>query len=318
MRMRLFCIFVSAVALGAPLLAQPVPPPVDSADVLGYSADRAARMTVPVSIGGKGPYRFIVDTGAERTVIARELARELRLGPGDRTILHSMTEVRETPTVLIPLLEVSKKTVKDIHAPALARANLGAEGMLGVDSLKAQRVQFDFVRQKMSISPSRAREPQWDSDTIVVTAHNRFGHLVLVDAAIEGEKVHVILDTGSEVTIGNDALRRRLEKRGKLRATMPIELLSVTGGVTRADYTAVKTLRLGGVDITDMPIAFAEVHPFRKLKLTDKPALLLGMDALKLFERVSVDFATRKVRLLPPDTAQADPPRRYAGRLAGR
>ena len=39
-------------------------------------------MTVPVEIGGAGPYRFVVDTGAERTVISRELARELELEPG--------------------------------------------------------------------------------------------------------------------------------------------------------------------------------------------------------------------------------------------
>ena len=31
--------------------------------------------------------------------------------------------------------------------------------------------------------------------------------------------------------------------------------------------------------LTDMPIAFADVHPFKKLGLTDRPALLLGMDA---------------------------------------
>jgi hypothetical protein len=70
-----------------------------------------------------------------------------------------------------------------------------------------------------------------------------------------------------------------------------------------AQATAVKTLRIGGIDINNMPIAFAEVHPFRKLELTRRPALLLGMDALQLFERVSVDFANRRVRLLPGDAS---------------
>jgi hypothetical protein len=49
-----------------------------------------------------------------------------------------------------------------------------------------------------------------------------------------------------------------------------------------------------------MPIAFADVAPFRKLDLLNRPALLLGMDAMKLFDRVSVDFANRRVRLLAP------------------
>ena len=35
------------------------------------STDNADRMTVPVSVGGKGPYEFLVDTGSERTVISR-------------------------------------------------------------------------------------------------------------------------------------------------------------------------------------------------------------------------------------------------------
>ena len=78
------------------------------------------------------------------------------------------------------------------------------------------------------------------------------------------------------------------------------EVYGVTGGRTQADWTEIKVIRLGGLTINNLPIAFADVHPFRKLDLMDKPAILLGMDALKLFDRVSVDFANREVRLLLP------------------
>lgn len=316
---------VAALALASPLQGQDdaAPPtvpavPEGESNVLGYAPDLFHRMTVPVSIDGKGPYRFIVDTGAERTVISKELARALGLEPGRSAVVHSMTEVRETATVIIPELGISKMMVLDVHAPALARVNLGAEGMLGVDSLKSQRILFDFAKQEMTITPSRAPERRWSDDTIVVTARSRFGHLVLVDAAVEGQKVYVILDTGSQVSVANTALRRKLEKKKKLRFVKPIQLISVTGGTIQAEYTAVKTLRIGGIDINDMPLAFADVHPFRKLKLTDKPAILLGMDALRLFDRVSVDFATRKVRFLPPDLSRLGGETRVAGRMASR
>jgi hypothetical protein len=36
----------------------------------------------------------------------------------------------------------------------------------------------------------------------------------------------------------------------------------------------------------------------------DRPALLLGMDALMLFDRVSVDFAKREVRMLRPGRSE--------------
>ena len=50
-----------------------------------------------------------------------------------------------------------------------------------------------------------------------------------------------------------------------------------------------------------MPVAFTDAHPFRKLGLTEKPAMLLGMDGLAAFDRVTVDFANRKVRFSVPD-----------------
>jgi len=285
----------------APLGGQePAPsPPAEPASVLDYGEDRWHRMTVPVSIDGRGPYNFIVDTGAERTVISQELARSLDLGPGNKVRLHSMSEVSRIDTVKIAALEVGGKEVREIHAPALQRVHIGAEGILGVDSLKSRRVSFDFARQQMTVTSSRKTEERWRGEAIVVVGRSRFGQLVLVDAAVDGQKVWVILDTGAQTTVGNSALRRKLEQKNRLRATWPVEMMSVTGGRVKADQTVVKDIRLGDVDIRDMPIAFADVHPFRKLDLMDRPALLLGMDALRLFERVSVDFANRKVRLLP-------------------
>ena len=80
-----------------------------------------------------------------------------------------------------------------------------------------------------------------------------------------------------------------------------------------AEYAIARRIRIGGVDIVDLPIAFADVHPFRQLELTDRPALLLGMDALQLFDRVSVDFANRRVRVLLDDGALLGHEPRMAG-----
>jgi predicted aspartyl protease len=319
MTLRPFVLPIAAAALAgfAPLSGQEPPPlvPEDGGTVLGTDEDRWARMTVPVNIGKNGPYDFVVDTGAERTSIAQELASDLRLGLGNRARLHSMTEVSQIQTVLIPALEVGGRSVRDIHAPALQRRYIGAEGILGVDSLQTQRVSFDFIRQQMTVTNSHRREEYWPADTIVVTARNRLGHLVLVDASVDGQKVWVILDTGAQTTVANNVLRRKLEEKGRLRTTVPIMLQSVTGGQMLADQTVVKHIRLGGIDINDMPVAFADVHPFAKLGLTKKPALLLGMDALRLFDRVSVDFPNRRVRLLGGSRSQLEGARFAARRL---
>lgn len=312
----LICASALGLTAGGPLSGQSVvaPPAVeapaaaaqDVADNFAFEKEKNDRLTVPVSIDGKGPYRFLVDTGAERTVISEELARELSLGAGADARMHTMSGVGNVETVIIPKLRVSARTVKGINAPALSRYHLGAEGMLGVDSLQSQRVLFDFVKKNMTISPSRLEEEHYDGDTIVVTARSKFGRLILADARADGQKVWVIIDTGSQVSVGNEALRRKLAKKKRLAPTTPIELVSVTGGIVPADYTKISGLVMGGVTLTDMPIAFADVHPFRKLGLTDKPAMLLGMDALGVFDRVSVDFANRRVRFSVPDAMSRD------------
>jgi predicted aspartyl protease len=313
MKPRLIALSLLAAA-AAPSAGREAAP--EAAAVLDFDEDRTERMTVPVTIDGSGPYDFIVDTGAERTAIARELAEDLRLQPGTRARLYSTTDVRSIVTVHIPELGVGGRAVKRINAPALERRNMGAEGILGVDTLQQQRVSFDFVRRQMTVTPSRKREEKWPDDTIVVTARNRYGHLVLVDASVDGQKVWVILDTGGQTSVGNSALRRKLEAKGRLGAVRAIELLGVTGTTMPAEQALVGRLRLGNMDIHQLPVAFADAHPFRKLGLMDRPALLLGMDALKLFERVSVDFPNRTVKLLAPSRSELGGTKLAAGPAA--
>lgn len=306
------CLFAILVLFAAAPAQEPAAPPPEA---IRLTEDATERMTVPVSIGGRGPYRFIVDTGAERTVIARELARDLGLSEGPVATVLSMTEQSRVGTVLIPALEVGRRRVSAIEAPALERRHLGAEGLLGVDTLQSQRVELDFLRDRMSVVPARRSEERWPASTIVVTARSRYGRLMLVNAELDGERIYVIVDTGAEVTIGNGVLRRRLERRGRLGPLEPVELQSVTGGRLIADYGVARRIRIGGVAVNNLSIAFADAEPFRQLRLDDRPALLLGMDALRLFERASFDFANRRVRLVVGgSSSRGGDPVRLAGR----
>ena len=153
--------------------AEAVPGLIDgttTTDEVPIGKDIGDRMTVNVSVGGQGPYRFLVDTGAERTIISRELAYRLKLEDGKDAVLHSVIGVNDVSTVFIPHLQVSNNSISVVDAPALAASNIGADGMLGIDSLRAQRVLFDFKAQTMSITPSSRPAERLDGQTIVVRA----------------------------------------------------------------------------------------------------------------------------------------------------
>jgi len=299
----------AAFASGAVLSGaqDPVPP-----ETLGYRADPTERMTVPITIDGRGPFHFIVDTGAERTVISRELATRLDLDPSRTVTLASVTDVRRVPTVIIPRINVGRRSLSAIQAPALLASHIGADGMLGVDSLRNQRVVFDFERQEMRLSRSVAHDERWPADTIVVTAQTRLGRMVLADATVDGQRVRAIVDTGSQITVGNEALRRRLINRGRIDPNMSLEVTSVTGATAQLNYTVTQRLRIGGVVVNNLPIAFGALDLFRQLGLEDRPAILLGMDALQLFRQVSIDFGSRRLRLVPGPASQLGGPLRVA------
>ena len=94
----------------------------------------------------------------------------------------------------------------------------------------------------------------------------------------------------------------------------PIQITSVTGDQTWAEYTSIKRIRLGGVTMTSMPVAFADLQIFHRLGLEGKPSLLLGMDALQMFDRVSIDFANRNVRFILKGNALQSPAPQLADR----
>ncbi len=289
-------------------------PPGDPAapETLGYRSDTTERMTVPITIGGRGPFHFIIDTGAERTVISRELAGRLALDSSAMVTLASVADVRQVPTVIIPRLDVGRRSLTSVQAPALLQNHIGADGMLGVDSLRNQRVVFNFERQEMRLSRSAAEDDRWPSDTIVVTAQTRLGRMVLADATVDGLRVRAIVDTGSEITVGNEALRQRLIGRGRIDPNLSLQVTSVTGATVDLNYMVTRRLRIGGALVNNLPIAFGGLELFRQLDLEHRPAILLGMDALKLFRQVSIDFGARRLRLVPGPTSQLGGPLRVA------
>jgi predicted aspartyl protease len=279
------------------------PPLVETAAEATVETTMSAsdRMLVPVTIGGAGPYPFIVDTAAESSVIARDLARELGLAPEGRARLLSMTSSREIGMVRMPGVSFMQGEARSLRAFALNGENLGASGILGIDALRGQRVVLDFEAGEMRVGEAPRRNEGFGPDDIVVRGRSRYGQLVLIDSTAEDVPVDVIVDSGLQVSVGNEPLRRLLTSRRS--ALTQVELISITGESFTADYTRVDNLRIGGVAIAGMPVAFANAHFFRRMRLTRRPALLLGMDALQMFRRVAVDFPNRRAHFVLPSGA---------------
>ena len=252
------------------------------------------RMTVDVHVNGRGPYHFVVDSGADTTAVGLHVARDLQLPLGTPVILNGMTDRNVVDRVKVASLSLGPSTISDLELPALREEDLGADGMIGIDALVRQRLLMDFDNRLIKVEDG-SRPPEHFTDEIVIVARLQHGQLILTHVKAGGFSLEAVIDTGSEITIGNLALRDRLMSRN-LNKDWTISTTGVTGKTVDLQLGTLRELRVGSITIRDIPIAFADVPPFKVFGLSNQPALLLGTDVLGNFRRISLDFQERKVR----------------------
>ncbi|OYQ25332.1 hypothetical protein CHU93_13840 [Sandarakinorhabdus cyanobacteriorum] len=263
------------------------------------------RMFIDVKVNDSGPHRFLVDSGADRSVVSDGLAARLSLPAGDPVRVQGMAGMREVGTVEVTALTLGTSEVGPIMAPALSAKHLGADGLIGIDALADQRLMLDFDKRTVTVQDSRTPYVA-SGNEILVTARRRKGQLIITQAAIDRRDVSAVIDTGSEITLGNSALRQRLFGTSRPKGMEDVELISVTGQTLKAEAVRLDNVRIGGLTLNNVVIAFADAPPFALFGLTDRPAIFLGSDLLSSFRRVSLDFRNRKVRFtLRPDARQS-------------
>ncbi|MFM5948744.1 MAG: retroviral-like aspartic protease family protein [Novosphingobium sp.] len=291
--------FVSLVLAMPVMVGQNGAQQASEVDVIQTRDDRHERLTVPVRIGTHGPFQFMIDTGSQNTVVSTGVASTLGIPIGARAKLTGVAGSEMVDTVEIDEIGLGKRSYYSVLAPLLERADIGADGIVGLDSLQGQRVQIDFKRGLMAVADARSLGGNRGFE-IVVTARRRSGQLIMADAVIDGVKVQVVIDTGSDTSIGNRALQKKLSKRG---LSGQVELRSVTGQTIIADIGLGRNLKIENVNFGNVMIAYADSPHFAALDLADKPALFLGMRDLRQLDRIAIDFATRKIYFDVPEAA---------------
>ncbi|WP_310497659.1 retroviral-like aspartic protease family protein [Sandarakinorhabdus sp.] len=297
---------IAAVLAAAQPMPTPTAPTIPTAqidntlEITGDPLDaeeRRNRLFVEVRVNGKGPFLFLVDSGADRSVVSLDLADRLSLPAGAVARLQSMAGVARVPTAIVDRMTIGKSDIGPIRTPVLSARDIGAQGLIGIDALADQRLLMDFIRKTVTVQDA-SRPSSGEPGEIVVTARRRKGQLIITQASVRGTKVSAVIDTGSEVTLGNMALRRRLFGQRVLNNARDIKLTSVTGQTLTAQAMVIDNVKVGGITLDNVVIAFADASPFALFGLSNEPAIFLGSDLLNSFRKVGLDFRNRKVRFV--------------------
>jgi len=252
--------------------------------------DAAGRAVALININGQGPFRFILDTGANRSVLSRALATRLGLASSGEGVVHSIDGAQ--PAMLVNVesisfgaLHLSRGDTPVLDGPMLS----GENGLLGVDGMAGRLLHIDFARHCVEIYENAAQLPMqgWQS----VSARVQFGSLLMVPGEIMGVHVNVLIDTGAEISLANQHFRDALHGIAA-RSVQYHNGRAFTFGrpIVLAETVWTPRLRLGHTAVENVTAYIGDFHIFEHWGLQDEPTLLIGMDVLARSSEMAIDY----------------------------
>jgi hypothetical protein len=262
--------------------------------------DRIGRVMTHVMVNGKGPFRFVIDTGASRSTLAPHLARALNLkaSVGRNVMLNGVTGAAEVPTVRVDSLEIGALRFEKQDLPVIFTSIMGnADGILGVAGFHDQRIDVDFRRDRVSVLESNGKRPHYSLVTARATRNDN--GLMILDVRV-GRRIRAkaVIDTGAERTLGNLALQNLLNKnRRRKREVVAAVVHGATPDIADGDVQEIKEATIGDMTLTNLEVIFADFHVFKLWELDQVPTLLVGMDVLGILERLVIDYRRNEVSM---------------------
>jgi predicted aspartyl protease len=259
--------------------------------------DHIGRVVVPVMINGRGPFRFIVDTGASHSTVSPTVVQALGLKPSEvpSIVLDGITGSAQVSAVTIDRLQAGALTLSGTPMPVVwAPVMAGADGILGAAGLTNQSLVVDFEHNRVRIADEV--EPAIRSDSMRIHGLRLTGGLMTVDTRVGGVRVLAVVDTGSERTLGNLALRdavtihRTAGVMARVTSVYGATKQVEPGEVIDAPVIAVGSLRLVGVELV-----YGDFHIFKVWGMQDKPAMIIGMDVLGTVGSLGIDYKNHDV-----------------------
>ena len=262
--------------------------------------DRIGRVMTSVMVNGKGPFRFVIDTGASRSTLAPHLAKALGLKPsiGRNVMLNGVTGALEVQTVAVDSVQIGALRFEQQNLPVIFTSIMGnADGILGVAGFEDQRIDVDFKRDRVSVLTSDGKRPHYSM--VTARAERNANGLMIVDVRVGRRiKAKAVIDTGAERTLGNFALQNAINRnRRKPREPVAAVVHGATPDIADGDVQEIKEASIGDMTLTNLDVIFADFHVFKLWELDQVPAMLIGMDMLGVLDRLVIDYRRNEVSM---------------------
>ena len=256
---------------------------------------------LPVQVNGRGPFDFILDTGAGTSLLSSDLAKQLDVKVIGSKEGHSAGEKVSVSLAKIDFLAVGGIKLSDVDVGIVDLATIGKtigakiDGDLGYNFLKHFRVSIDYRDCEIRLDdPKRVESLSRSAKTeIPIRLASPAKPLILVDVHANGRgPFQFAIDTGTSTT----AIAPELAKQLGVESS-PVGP-GTTGGAS-VDFSAgsLPSFQLGGAKIDNMAVVVADFFTMLNAAIGAKLDGIVGYNFLRNY-KVVIDYPGETLTLI--------------------
>jgi predicted aspartyl protease len=263
------------------------------------AGSKQALILVPVFVDGRGPYSFVMDTGATTTVVSNELADALALPRGQtqdgRGAAGKMTLVESR----LPSLTVGHQILDSVPVSVTDLSFLGramgeqVDGALGYSFLKHFVMTLDYATNALTLRRPVADMERSLSETEIAFRYANAEDPLLVVPTLVNEKgpYDFALDTGASRTVISLDLAAEFGL-----ATEKISQMTAGGGSGTVSRLQLRSLAIGAARQENLAAAASDFLTQLNAELGTKLHGIVGYDFLRHY-RVTLDYPREALTL---------------------
>jgi hypothetical protein len=242
--------------------------------------------TIPAFVNGKGPFAFILDTGADGSALYQWFAEKEHLPKGKVRDVYGQTGSVSSPTYSLKTLSVDGHAIHNIVADGLPnRHDAGVQaGVAGNDLMDGTIAIFDFPCRTVDIRPKpvdvHAIVP---SDSVLVQGGSvPDGTQLTLPVTVGGVESTAYLDTGSRDTRISPSFAAAAHIDPSSPAFRDADLIfgfKSKGTVSRIG--PIGSVQFAGITVTHAEARVIDLPVFGTFRPGGPPAMILGMDLMQ-------------------------------------
>lgn len=279
-----------------------------------------------VQVNGQGPYRFILDTGATKSVIFSSLRRELQLTETKgRITIHGLTGSGERDLVTLTTFSIASLDFDNLEVIVLEnrRDDTTVKGIIGLDILRQFTLFFNTEEHTLSLIPAAHFNPRaflkWDRLSMIDNPYGSYNSgLIFVNVQTSNNSFPGLIDTGSVTTLINwkaALLRSEVKRRlRKLREEWVLE--GAIGEFKPRQLARYSSIRIGRHIFTKPIVLILDFTSLDIIGAKDNPFMVIGADLLYTRNFV-IDFSSNRLFMQNPEKEEANLGSRIPGYQTG-